>query len=132
MNVGTLLTDSQTGLVWRRCAEGMTAAAGTCSGVSSTFTHEQALARASSQASTTGTAWRLPNVKELASLADKSRINPASDTTAFSATPSSYFWSSSPDVGSPNFAWYVYFYDGDVGGGWRYDTYAVRLVRAGQ
>jgi hypothetical protein len=129
---GQELTDAKTGLIWRRCVEGMTASGGTCTGSASTFTHEAALTRASTQASSTGMAWRLPNVKELSSIADKSRIMPAIDTAAFPATPVYYFWSSSPYVGDATYAWFVNFYDGWVEGFTRDNTNYVRLVRAGQ
>jgi Protein of unknown function (DUF1566) len=86
---GQEVTDTKTGLIWRRCAAGMTASGGTCTGTASAFTHEAALTHASTQATVTGVAWRLPNVKELSSIADKSRSNPAIDTVAFPATPAS-------------------------------------------
>ena len=130
---GSEVTDQKTGLIWRRCAEGMTYSGSSCGGSATTFTHEAALQRAASQASSTGVAWRLPNVKELSSIADKGRSSPAIDPTAFPATPSSYFWSSSPYVGSTDFAWSVYFSDGFVNfSGYRSYRYYVRLVRAGQ
>jgi Protein of unknown function (DUF1566) len=129
---GQEVTDTKTGLIWRRCAEGMTASGGTCTGTASTFTHEAALTRASAQATATGVAWRLPNVKELSSIADKSRINPAIDTVAFPATPADWFWSSSPYVGDAYGAWVVGFNYGYVGYGYRGNPYYVRLVRAGQ
>jgi Protein of unknown function (DUF1566) len=129
---GQEVTDTKTGLVWRRCAEGMTAIGGTCTGTASTFTHEAALTRASTQATANSVAWRLPNVKELSSIADKSRSNPAIDTAAFPATPANLFWSSSPYVGYADVAWVVVFYDGYVSGGYRNLTLYVRLVRAGQ
>ena len=129
---GQEVTDTKTGLIWRRCAEGMTASGGTCTGTASGFTHEAALTRASTQVTATGVAWRLPNVKELSSIADKSRSNPAIDVAAFPATPATHFWSSSPYVGSADFAWVVNFYDGFVGSGFRGFSLDVRLVRAGQ
>ena len=131
---GTEVTDGRTGLVWRRCAEGMVASGGTCTGTASTFTHEQALTRARDQATSTSTsvAWRLPNVKELASIADRSKSNPAIDTVAFPATPSNWFWSSSPYVGYAGDAWGVNFGYGFVGDSYRVNTLPVRLVRAGQ
>jgi hypothetical protein len=129
---GQEVTDTKTGLIWRRCAEGMTASGGTCTGTASTYTHEAALTLASTQSTATGLAWRLPNVKELSSIADKSRSNPAIDTAAFPATPASWFWSSSPYVGNASSAWFVFFNDGVVSAyGRSYSDY-VRLVRAGQ
>ena len=133
---GTEVTDGRTGLIWRRCAEGMAATAGSCTGTASTFSHEQSLTRARDQASSTSVAWRLPNVKELASLVDRSKNNPAIDTVAFPATPNNWFWSSSPSVGRVYGAWLVDFSAGYVGydhtSDFRSDPLYVRLVRAGQ
>jgi hypothetical protein len=125
---GDEVTDTQTGLTWRRCSEGQTWSGGTCTGTIATYTHEQALARATSQAGTAG--WRLPSVKELSSIADKTRSNPAIDTTAFPATPSDWYWSSTPYAGLSSYAWGVGFGDGYVGGyDSRDNSYHVRLVR---
>ena len=129
---GQEVTDTKTGLIWRRCAEGMTASSGTCTGTASVFTHEAALTRASTQVTATGVAWRLPNVKELSSIADKNRSNPAIDVAAFPATPATYFWSSSPYVGNAYYAWVVFFGGGGVYGYVRDLSVYVRLVRAGQ
>ena len=74
----------------------------------------------------------LPNIKELASIADKSRSNPAIDPTFFPATPADWFWSASPYVLGSNSAWYVYFVNGIVGHTNRGSSGYVRLVRAGQ
>ena len=129
---GQEVTDSATGLIWRRCAEGMVFSLGACTGTASTFTHELALARARTEAAASGVAWRLPNVKELSSIVDISLSSPAIDATAFPATPADVFWSSSPDVGSPAYAWYVNFSNGAVFTGNRTYAHYVRLVRAGQ
>jgi hypothetical protein len=126
------VTDTKTGLVWRRCVEGMRASGGTCIGTASTFKHHAALEHANTQGAVTGIPWRLPNVKELASIVDKSQINPAIDTLAFPATPASWVWSSSPYVGSAGSAWYGNFVDGRVNSTFRGSTFLqVRLVRAG-
>ena len=122
---GSEVTDAQTGLVWRRCAEGMAWSGSTCTGSAATYSHEGALARAQSQSG-----WRLPSVKELASIAERGRSNPAIDSAAFPATPSTRFWSSTPFVGYPADAWVVNFRDGHViKYGRDYGYYAVRLVR---
>lgn len=136
---GQEVTDAKTGLIWRRCAEGMTASASRCTGNAGLFNHEAAFMRASSQATATGVAWRLPNVKELSSIVDRSRSNPTIDVVAFPDTPTffSIYWSSSPLAVDAKAAWVVSFFNGNVG----YDPSSrarlngavyVRLVRAGQ
>lgn len=125
---GDEVTDSQTGLVWRRCSEGQSWSGSTCAGTAATYTHEAALVQAKAQVGAAG--WRLPNVKELSSIVDKTRMNPAIDPTAFPATPSYYFWTSTPYAGDSSGAWYVGFNDGYVnGGGGRSNPLHVRLVR---
>ncbi len=122
---GAEVTDAQAGLVWRRCSEGQIWSAGICSGTPTTFTHEQALAYARTQ-----TVWRIPNVKELSSLVDTSRFNPAIDGNAFPLTPSALYWSASPDVRLPSLAWTVDFGLGGVVSNNRYSsTVLLRLVR---
>lgn len=129
---GGEVTDKRTGLIWRRCAEGMVYRGGTCKGTASTFTHEQALQHAKSEASRVGKAWRVPEKDELTSIMDKSYSNPMIDPTAFPATPVEAFWSASPYVGDSGNAWFVKFGDGYAAYDNRgYDSY-VRLVRAGQ
>ena len=131
---GQEVTDQASGLVWRRCAEGMNWSGATCAGSALEFTHENALIRARTEAAASGKAWRLPNVKELSSLVDRSRFNPSIDVAAFPATPPTFFWSSSPYAGSSDVAWSVSFSDGSVRSdfGFRVFSFAVRLVRASQ
>ncbi len=154
---GNEVTDQKTGLIWRRCAEGMNWNGITCAGVAATFTHEAALQRAAAQVASTGTAWRLPNIKELSGIIDESRSIPAIDLAVFPATPSNSFWSASvvdgsrsiPAIdstafqntpvnlfwstasvkGTPGIAWNVNFNHGHIINNNRYSGYYVRLVR---
>jgi hypothetical protein len=124
---GAEVTDSKTGLIWQRCSAGQTWMAGTittCGGTAAGFTHDAALSYAKSQ-----TGWRLPNVKELSSITDKTRIYPAIDVTAFPATQSSWFWTSTPYAANPSYAWFVDFYGGYVDYDGRGSAGHVRLVR---
>lgn len=124
---GTEVTDSTTGLIWQRCSAGQSWSSGTvtCNGTAATYTHEAALSFAKTQ-----TGWRLPNVKELSSITDKTRINPAIDVTAFPATPASWFWTSTPYAEAGSSAWHVGFSDGGVYSHYgRNHTLYVRLVR---
>lgn len=128
---GAEVTDTQTGLVWKRCAEGMNWNGTTCMGAAALFTHEGALQTAVQA----GSSWRLPNVKELSSIVDKNiTTSPAVDSNAFPATPPNLFWTSTPFAANTSYAWIVDFSVGTVAGNPRsnspYPTY-VRLVRDG-
>ena len=74
--------------------------------------------------------WRLPTIKELQTIIDERAYGPAIDTTAFPATPSEFFWSSSLCAAFSDAAWGVDFYGGhvyiDVVG---YYSFRVRCVR---
>jgi len=73
--------------------------------------------------------WRLPNVNELKSIADRSKVNPAI-VDAFTNTNSYYYWSSSTFEGSKGYAWFVYFGGGGfVGYGSKDSNYDVMCVR---
>jgi hypothetical protein len=125
---GDEITDSKTGLIWKRCAEGMawSSASSTCTGTATTYTLEQALAHAKTLA---GAGWRLPNVKELSSIVDDSRVRPAINTLAFPETPFNWFWSASPNAGDSSNAWNVNFSSGSVLNNNRSNSSRVRLVR---
>ena len=106
------VTDKITGLMWRQCGEGQS---GTdCSGGSAT-THTwrgalQIPASVNTQGGFAGYSdWRLPNIKELASLVEERCYSPAINLTLFPNTLSSYYWSASPYANYSAYAWSVYF-----------------------
>ena len=76
-----------------------------------------------------GGVWRLPSMKELMSIVDVTRADPAIDPVAFPATPSDYFWSSSPQAGSSTAVWGVNFNKGSAGVAPLDFTARVRCVR---
>jgi hypothetical protein len=131
------VTDSQTKLIWRRCAEGEAFSDNNisqifmCMGTASVFTHEAALQYASAEASGSGKAWRLPNVKELSSLFHVPQPNPIYFPCFPCSTLNNYFWSSTPGD-FPDSAWAVYDSNWFVGSLNRTSTYAVWLVRDAQ
>ena len=126
-------TDIKTKLMWKVCSEGQTwSSPATCSGTATSHNWQQALELADSASFASFNDWRLPNIAELRSLAAKDRYSPAINANVFPNTPSEYFWSSSPGAYSSSYAWIVNFSYGYDNYDDRYNTYRVRLVRAGQ
>jgi hypothetical protein len=112
---GQEVTDLQTSLIWKRCPEGTSFAAGACTGVPLQLTHEQALQRGAAQAAAAGKAWRLPNAKEQMSLPRTPVAGSGAlpgvaagvgyDPLAFPMLPSAMgvdasYWSSTPSWGA--------------------------------
>jgi len=75
--------------------------------------------------------WRLPNVNELKSIADRSKVDPAIEDT-FTNTNSDRYWSSTTYEGNKNDSWTVYFGSGYVGNDPKGSSNYVRCVRDGQ
>ncbi|MEA3348106.1 MAG: DUF1566 domain-containing protein [Pseudomonadota bacterium] len=77
--------------------------------------------------------WRLPTIDELATLIDSTQSNPALPSGHPFTNAKSYYWSSTTDASSTNYAWHVYFYYGDVGSFKKSASVcSVRAVRSGQ
>lgn len=130
---GNTVTDTRTGLEWKRCSESQSWNGSTCTGTATTHTWAQALTLASTSSSANHSDWRLPNLKELRSLVEECRSSSAINDTIFPATPSSDFWPGSPYAGYSYYAWYVNF-DADYAS-YHYNRsrlLGVRLVRGGQ
>ena len=123
---GQEITDSKTGLTWRRCVEGMSWKKNTCSGKAVFLIHADAVALAKAA----GGEWRLPVLKELSGIVavrEAEEGKAAIDPRAFPATPPARFWTSS-SVGTGYFM-FVAFTEGSAGEGARNSPGAVRLVR---
>jgi len=91
---GDEVTDKITGLIWKRCAEGMSWNGATCSGTAITLNWEGALAHAIAVSSSSGQTWRLPNIKELNSLVETVCNKPSINQMIFPSVEE-YSWSSS-------------------------------------
>ncbi|WP_034763539.1 DUF1566 domain-containing protein [Chrysiogenes arsenatis] len=132
-NDGTV-TDTKTGLMWQRCSLGQTwdSTNTTCSTDTSNHNWQQALAAAEASTFAGYNDWKLPNQKELSSIVEYACSEPAINTDIFPATPSSWFWSSSPKADENSYALVVDF----VYGGGNYNRkdglVLVRFVRPGQ
>lgn len=78
------------------------------------------------------TDWRLPNVRELMSIADYSKDpGPAINTSAFPGTRSNTYWSSTTFVQNATLAWRVTFTDGGVNVDLKTIGSYLRCVRGG-
>ena len=99
------ITDTRTELMWKICYEGETSAgdvagspgtSGTCSGIPTAHNVETAFQAATNSTFATHTDWRLPNVKELLSLADYRCFAPTINLTLFPSPSIISAWTSTP------------------------------------
>jgi hypothetical protein len=125
------VTDRQSGLVWKRCSEGQAWDGGTCTGGASTYAWQQALQLADTASYAGKDDWRLPELKELASIVERACHSPAIDQWVFPATPSAWYWSSRSVTSCSGGAWGVSFEYGDAGSDDEGSANHVRLVRSG-
>lgn len=99
---GTIL-DVVNSLLWSKCNVGETydAATNSCNGTPSYFaTWQDALIATQDTANTTIgnlTGFRMPNIKELASIVDYRCYSPSIDLDLFSTTINAPYWSNTPD-----------------------------------
>lgn len=110
------VTDPATGLTWQRRFD------------PAERTFPQGLAHCAAL-SLAGGGWRLPDMKELQTLIDETRTDPAIDETIFSDTPGEGFWASHRLVETPGFAWFVSFSSGIAYNSPEDHPYRVRCVR---
>ena len=125
------VTDNTTNLMWQQCTAGWNGAG--CAtddvAVANIYIWEDAITYCEGLLLGGFYDWRLPNVKELKSIADMTTSNPAINTTYFPATAGSLFWSSTSYAQGTTFAWYVNFGSGVTNGTNKLNTIAVRCVR---
>ncbi len=125
---GAEVQDTQTGLIWQRCSLGQSWNGATCAGSAGVYTWQSALQAARDL----GNGWRVPNFKELQSLVEEACYSPAINETLFPATPSNWYWTSSPYANGGGYAWVVYFSSGNTYHNDKSSGYYVRVVRSGQ
>lgn len=121
------VTDSNTGLMWAKCSEGLSGS-DCATGAATTLTWQEALDRAYESALAGYSDWRLPNINELHSIIEVQCTNPAINLSLFPNTLVNY-WSASPD--GHFFAFYIAFFRGGSSNLSRIANLYVRLVRSG-
>jgi hypothetical protein len=128
---GTVL-DRRTGLLWKRCVEGLSGADCT-TGAATSLNWGDALSLAAGSTFAGYKDWRLPNTKELESLVEVQCYFPSVNLAVFPNTPVDGVWTSSPYAIDSNNAWYIDFNVGSTHYDSRYfSVYGARLVRGGQ
>ena len=101
----------RTGLVWMRCAIGQTWDGSNCIGDAQQLTWQQALQLSHGYLLEETSGWRLPNIKELATLTERQCVRPAINVALFPDTPADDFWTSTPSVVDEQRAWVVAFFN---------------------
>jgi len=119
---GNIVTDSSTGLQWQDDAIGTTV----------TMEWTNAITHCEDLELDGHGDWRLPNLAELTSLVDDTRVDPSIDSSVFDHTASNGYWSSTTDAGNSDYAWFVGFGSGYQSGNYKTYSFYVRCVRAGQ
>jgi hypothetical protein len=128
-NDGTAI-HTLTGLMWKRCAQGLSGAA--CDIGNAIWMNWQDALKAATLDTTGGyDDWRLPNKKELESIVETCGYDPAINLAVFPGTPWGAFWSSSTDAQSPDKHWDLWAVTGETGAS-PTQVHMVRLVRGGR
>ncbi|MBE1299094.1 MAG: DUF1566 domain-containing protein [Alteromonadaceae bacterium] len=130
-NLDGTITDLTTGLTWMTCSVGQTYDTTnlTCTGEATQFTWEEALETAYGYEYANSSAWRVPNVKELTSITERSCVRPSINETIFPATPSDDYWTSTPSLRSLGDIWVVAFFNSSNSLKPRESSVFLRLVR---
>ena len=119
-NTTQIVTDSKTALQWKDDAIG------------STMTWMVAINYCESLTFATHSDWRLPNLRELTSLIDDSKISPSIDTSVVEHTMPRYYWSATTSANDNSYAWLVDFNSAALNDSNKSSSHYLRCVRAGQ
>lgn len=133
-NADGTVTDRATKLMWMRCSAGQEWTGGTCSGRPSghDWRAAQDLAGDMNQRGTYFFKdWRLPNLRELATIVERECTDPRVNLTVFPNTPAGLFWtaSSRPGIDAAALAYALSFGDEGVVHLPKEKANHVRLVR---
>ena len=98
------VTDSVSKLMWMRCALGQNWHPDSCTGAAGVVNWRQAQRQAqrlNQQAQAFYNDWRVPSLRELASITDRSCTTPRTNSAVFPHTPAAGFWTATARPGEP-------------------------------
>ncbi len=128
------VTDRRSGLQWMRCSVGQAWAKGNCNGVPEALSWQQAndvASKTNQSGNFFYNDWRLPNIRELATIAERQCANPRINLELFPGTLAASYWTIVlKGVGSyePQ-AFVMDFGAGGIGVAAQQDRHYARLVR---
>ena len=111
VNTDGTVTDQTFKLTWMRCSLGQLWVVDTCVGDASELNWQQALQIAHGYEFANKKGWRLPNIKELATITERSCVRPAINEELFPNTPSDDFWTSTPSIQDIERVWVIAFFN---------------------
>ena len=127
------VTDTQSKLMWMRCAVGQEWMKGHCVGTAARLSWAGAVEAAGAvnrRGNFFFSDWRLPQVPELAGIAERQCKNPRINLNVFPETPSDAFWTAtSRATGDADFAFVIGFGGDGVKYSSKLEGHDVRLVR---
>lgn len=129
LNNNSEVLHKTTGLIWQRCLISQTYndTDGSCGSNLSSYNWEDALEQADAQSAD---GWRLPNVKELSSIVERSCYSKSMNTNVFPDQPlGANYWTSTPGNQYSEHVWTVSFIAGGIELQHRDTTASIRLVR---
>lgn len=98
------VTDSVSKLMWMRCALGQNWQPDSCTGAAGVVNWREAQRQAqrlNQQAQAFYNDWRVPSLRELASITDRSCATPRTNAVVFPHTPAAGFWTATARPGEP-------------------------------
>ena len=128
------VTDTETKIIWMRCALGQKWDGKTCTGQAHNYSWQEAMdAVAELNSDTFGepSSWRLPYVPELASIVERQCFEPRVNLVVFPATPSKAFWTGMEKKGNTDQAYAIDFGRGAVTPSNKTHTGPIRLMLDG-
>ena len=128
------VTDTETKIIWMRCALGQKWDGKTCTGKAHEYSWQEArdaIAELNSDTFGEPSSWRLPLVPELASIVERKCFEPRANLTVFPVTPSKLFWTGMEKKGRSDQAYAIDFGQGKVTPTKKIDAGPVRLMHDG-